>query len=178
MRDFSNGVFATWAPTYRDLGYWPRPIAAGSKACRIKNWQRPDDLIDPAERELWLESFGNAGIGLLLGSPFPDGTCLAGLDIDHDDFVRVTRSLLRNPPCGRIGARGILFPVRIKGSPAYLELKIKAPRTSALKVGELLGETRLAVLPPTIHPTTQAPYKWIGKALHEIPFTDLPLIEV
>ena len=33
---------AEWAPVYRRLGYWPRPITMGSKACHVRDWQKPD----------------------------------------------------------------------------------------------------------------------------------------
>ena len=174
-----TSFFADWATTYRDLGYWPRPISPGTKACKIKNWQAPGSEIGLTELEGWRNTHAADGIGLLLGSPFPDGTVLGGLDIDDDDYVRVTRTLLRDPPCGRIGARGILYFVRIKGDTRYRELKVKAENgRPAVKVGELLVARRLAVIPPTIHPDTDAPYRWIGRPLHEIPYTDLPLLEV
>ena len=38
-------VFAEWAPVYGQLGYWPRPITMGSKACHLRGWQRPDTEI-------------------------------------------------------------------------------------------------------------------------------------
>jgi len=173
-----TNVFAEWAPKYRGLDYWPRPIAPGTKACKIKSWQTPDGEIDPGVLEGWLESHASNGVGLLLGSPFPDGTVLGALDIDNDDYTRVVRTLLRDPPCGRIGARGILFFVRIKSDAAYRALTVKAVTgQSALKIGELLTARRLAVIPPTVHPETQAPYRWIGSALHETAYTDLPLLE-
>jgi hypothetical protein len=173
-----TGIFAEEAPLYRDLGYWPRPIAPGTKACKIKHWQAPDSEIDPATLESWRKAHAGDGIGLLLGSPFPDRTVLGALDIDNDDYVRVAGTLLLDPPCGRIGARGILFFVRIKGDTAYRELKIKADDgRPTLKVGELLVARRLAVIPPTIHPDTREPYRWVGPALHEITYADLPLLE-
>ena len=98
-------IFAHWAPVYRELGYWPRPITIGSKACHIAGWQRPDHEIPAAELASWLTKYGHLGIGLLMGSPFPDGTTLGALDIDDDAYVRIGRALLRDPPCGRIGER-------------------------------------------------------------------------
>jgi hypothetical protein len=38
-------IFAHWALIYRQLGLWPRPVTLGSKACHIKDWQRPDGEI-------------------------------------------------------------------------------------------------------------------------------------
>jgi hypothetical protein len=44
-------------------------------------------------------------------------------------------------------------------------------------VGELLCRSRFCVLPPTIHPNTERPYRWIGTPLHEVDFHALPIIE-
>jgi hypothetical protein len=54
----------------------------------------------------WLTSHANFGIGLLMGSAFPDGTRLGALDIDRDEYVRVGRAVLRGPPSDRIWKKG------------------------------------------------------------------------
>ena len=177
MTERKGSFFAQWAPTYRDLGYWPRPIFPGTKACKLKDWQTPDPEVDPAALESWLSTFSNHGIGLLLGSPFPDGTVLGGLDIDHDRYVRVAGVLLGNPPSGRFGARGIMDFVRIRGQTRYREFKVDQGDGQTVKVGELLIAKRLAVIPPTIHPDTHEPYRWVGAPLHETAWSDLPIIE-
>jgi hypothetical protein len=51
-----NEVFATWAPKYRALGFWPRPIKPGSKGCFIRNWQLPDPEIAEDKRDSWLSN--------------------------------------------------------------------------------------------------------------------------
>ena len=35
-------IFAHWAGLYRQRGYWPRPITPGTKACHVREWQKPD----------------------------------------------------------------------------------------------------------------------------------------
>jgi Bifunctional DNA primase/polymerase, N-terminal len=127
------------------------------------------------------------GVGWLAGKPwslghrplvrfaFSDGSKLAAVDIDRDDYVRVAQALLRSPPCGRIGAKGIAYLVRLLGDGKYRALKVKGK--GGAKVGEILCDSRLLVLPPTIHPDTKQPYRWIGRALLDVDYRELPLIE-
>ncbi len=168
-----EGTFGELAPLYRQAGYWPRPVRPGSKACYVSKWQTPDPERLAGELQSWLEQYPRHGIGVLLGSPFPDGTRLGAVDIDHDDYVRVVKALLLNPVCGRIGAKGIAYLIRIRGDGKYRALKVKG----GVKVGEILCDKRLLVLPPTIHPDINQPYRWIGKPLLETDYRELPIIE-
>ena len=116
----------------------------------------------------------------MLGAPLPDGTLLGALDIDHDDYVRVASVLLGgNPPCGRFGSKGIAYFVRVTGDGKYRQFKYKPEGASKfVAVGELLCSKRLCVIPPTIHPNTEKPYRWVGNSLLETRYTELPIIEV
>lgn len=173
----TNRIFAEHAETYREAGYWPRPIKKGTKGSHLQNWQKQDW----AEETLlsWPEKYASSGIGLLLGSPFPDNTLLGALDIDHDDYARVASVLLGgSPPCGRFGSKGIAYFVRIMGDGKYRQFKFKPDGDSeAVAVGELLCSKRLCVIPPTIHPATEQSYSWVGKPLLDTPYTELPIIE-
>ena len=168
-------IFAQWAPVYREHGFWPRPISLGAKACHISGWQRPDHEIPPAELASWLTKYGHLGIGLLMGSRFPDGSTLGGLDIDHGDYVLVARALFHDPPCGRIGKRGAVFLVRVRGRLSNPEFRVGGKGD---KVAECLFAKKLCVIPPTIHPDTGQAYRWIGTPLHEIDFNQLPIVEM
>jgi Bifunctional DNA primase/polymerase, N-terminal len=175
----TSRVFAEWAPRYRQRDYWPRPVSPNSKACHVRDWQKPDPEIEIAVRERWLSEQGHFGIGLLMGSPFPDGTTLGALDIDHDDYTRLGRALLRDPPCGRVGKKGAVFFVRVRGVPQNLEFPVKGDADKRFgKVAECLFTKKLCVIPPTIHPDTGQPYRWIGTPLHEIDFNLLPIVEM
>jgi len=168
-------ILAEWARVYRELGYWPRPITIGSRACHVSGWQKPDAEIPAAELASWLTKYGPLGIGLLLGSPFPDSTTLGALDGDHNDYMRVARELLRDPPCGRIGKRGAVFFVRVRGRLSNPEFRVAGKGD---KVAECLFTKKLCVIPPTIHPDTERPYQWMGRPLHEIDFRELPIVEM
>lgn len=168
-------IFGELAPLYRKAGFWPRPVRPGTKNCPFQKWNTPDPERKLGELDGWLETHGHWGIGLVLGSPFPDGTKLAAVDIDHNDYVRVTQALLRNPICGRIGAKGIAYLVRLSGDGKYRALKVKGE--GGTKIGEILCDNRFLVLPPTIHPDTKEPYRWVGRPLFEVDYRELPIIE-
>lgn len=172
-----GGKFATEAPQYRAAGFWPRPIRPGTKGCFIKGWQRLDPEIPPAEFDRWSWNFAACGIGLVMGSPFPDGTRLGAIDVDRDEYVRVAQALLQDPPCGRIGSKGAVFFVRVAGDLGNPKFTVRgAADRDWGQVVECLFTRTLCVIPPTIHPSTDAPYRWIGTPLLEVDFRNLPII--
>jgi hypothetical protein len=173
-----SGIFATEAPRYRAAGFWPRPIELGSKACKIKGWQRSDSEIGKAELDRWTEQHGQQGIGLLMGSPLPDGTTLGALDIDRDEYVGIAKALLGgDPPCGRIGSKGAVFFVRVMPGIENHEFWAGGnERETWGKIGEALFDKRLCVIPPTVHMDTGRPYHWIGTPLLDVDLSTLPLI--
>jgi Bifunctional DNA primase/polymerase, N-terminal len=173
------GPFIDWALIYREMGCWPRRITPGTKACHDTAWQKGDHELPPQRLEGWIDTGRSAGIGLLMGSPFEDGTRLGALDIDSDPYVPLGRALLKNPPCGRIGKKGAVFFVRTIGRKINAEFRVKGDEHAHLgKVAECLFHRKLCVIPPTIHPDTKCPYRWIGIPLHEVNFRDLPIVEL
>ena len=174
----SNAIFKEHASLYSAARYSPRPIKPGRKMCPVKGWQKSDEEFAPAELERWPDKYDKHGIGLLLGTPFPDGTFLGALDIDRDDYVRVSAALLGNPPCGRKGAKGVAWFVRVRGELGVKKFDVKCADGTVVHIGELLCQKRLLVIPPTIHPDTNQPYRWVGKSLLEVDYTDLPIVEV
>jgi hypothetical protein len=128
------GIFATWAPKYRESGFWPRPIRPGSKGCFISGWQRPDPEVAPKELDGWLSDYAFSGIGLVMGSPFPDGSRLGAVDVDRDEYVGVVRALLQGPQCGRIGSKGAVFFVRVADNVGNHKFRVKG------KAGESWGQ--------------------------------------
>jgi bifunctional DNA primase/polymerase-like protein len=172
-------IFAHWASVYRQKGYWPRPITPGAKACRIREWQKPDSELSEAVLSSWLVSHANCGIGLLMGSPFPDGTTLGALDIDQDEYVRLGRACLLDAPSGRIGKKGAVFFVRVRGRPSNFGFTVRGDQGRRYgKVAECLFARKLCVIPPTVHPDTGQPYCWFGRPLHEVDFSELPILEM
>ena len=175
----ARGPFADWAEVYRRRGYWPRPITPGTKACHVREWQKPDFEFVDATLASWLTSHAHFGIGLLMGSPFLDGTTLGAIDIDRDEYVRIGRVVLRDPPSGRIGKKGAVFFVRVHGPLSNPEFKARGDDGKRYgRVAECLFTKLLCIIPPTIHPETGQPYRWIGRPLHEVSFDELPVVEM
>ncbi len=174
----SDPVFEHWAQRYRDAGYEPRPVKPGTKACKIKEWAKPDAEFGVAELGGWASKYPKYGIGLRLGTEFADGTKLAVLDIDDDRYIRPAKFLLGNPPCGRIGSKGIAYFVRLTETLKTRKLWVKSEQGDKFSIGELLGDGAFCVIPPTIHPDTNAAYRWVGTPLLDTDFNSLTIIEV
>lgn len=175
MTSSGTNIFADFAQAYRDARFQPRPVVLGKKRPPMKNWQLPDAEIPPETLRRWLRDYAYLGIGVVTGSVFPDGSRLGALDIDDDRFMRLAKAVLMNPPSGRIGARGIVFFVRVTATEANRAYSIKLGGET-VKVGELLVDRKFCVLPPTIHPNGN-PYTWVGSSLLDVDYTSLPLIE-
>jgi hypothetical protein len=112
-----------------------------------------------------------------MGSPISDGTRLGALDVDRNEYTALGRALLRNPICGRVGQKGAVFFVRVRGNLGNPEFYVSGPDGKKWgKVAECLFSKKLCVIPPTIHPDTNQPYRWIGTPLHEVDLLALPLI--
>lgn len=176
-------IFEEQAPLYINASYNPLPIEYGGKGCKITNWNKLYSQLPEGTLEKRIEQYGHCGIGLLMGSRFPDGTTLGALDIDHDDYVDPIKFFLGNPPCGRFGSKGIAYFVRVQGldlarrkNPKF---KVQGPLTEKYgQVCECFFEKTQVVIPPTIHPNTKRPYEWVGKPLLETDYKELPIIEV
>jgi hypothetical protein len=169
-------TFANLVSAYRRAGYYPRPVKPGTKSPPMKSWNSPDPVLEAAALDSWISDYADHGIGLVSGSPFPDGTTLAVVDIDRDDYARVASVLLGSPPSGRVGNKGIAYFVRMRGTPSAHKFKVTTP-DGVSAIGDLLFGGAFCVIPPTVHPTTGLPYRWVGSPLLEVPYQNLPLLE-
>jgi hypothetical protein len=165
-----TSIYATWAPRYREAGFNPLPIWPGQKVPSMTGWPKP--MSDEAFATSLL-CCGHHGIGLLMGSAFPDGTTLAALDVDDDRYIDVAMTLLGDPPCVRRGSKGVAIFARVRGDLGFVEYKLPGCR----KHCELLTRSRVLVLPPSIHPRLGKPYVWLTPSLLDVHFADLPTIE-
>jgi hypothetical protein len=114
-----------------------------------------------------------------MGTPFPDGTTLGALEIDHDEYVRLGRASLIDASSGRVGKKGAVFFVRVRGRLSNPEFTVRGEANQSYgKVAECLFTKRLCIIPPTIHPDIRQPYRWFGRPLHELSFDELPIVEM
>jgi hypothetical protein len=122
MSAVSTGLFAKWAPQYRDSGFNPVPIRPGSKSPAPSRWQigrQEDDTF-----RLWLDSYSDHGLGVLLGTPLEAvltggaelrGQFLIAVDVDQDDLSEPVRHALRigqTTICAKRGRKGITIFTR------------------------------------------------------------------
>jgi hypothetical protein len=183
MSQSCEAPYGTWVSIYRECGFWPRALISSpdprtgekrGKACKLKDWQTPDPELPPSTLAAWDRDSEEWNIGVLMGSPFPDGSKLCALDIDDDRYIRLGTALLGDPVCGRIGKKGIAYFARYFPFSAKPKLKYKM---EGKIVAEWFFKNAQVAIPPSVHPETERPYRWVGTALHEVDFRQLPVIK-
>ena len=92
---------------------------------RVGSW--PNSDLPSGTLQKWLDTRGNFGIGLLMGSPISDGTRLGDSMLIVTNTRLWVRTLLRNPICGRFGQKGAVFFVRVRGNLGNPEFRVSGP---------------------------------------------------
>jgi AAA domain/Bifunctional DNA primase/polymerase, N-terminal len=160
-------IYDGFAPLLRERGYFPLPIAPGTKAPHryvpsqsayelFTGWsERPEPLTTPQPK---------AGIGVRTGSG------IVVLDYDNEDAaLRVSETIVSH--VNKAGMRGWS---------AFFRADFPVPSENFVNDdGELmlqvLSDGRQTVLPPSIHPDTGQPYRWTnGRSLYDTAPRDLP----
>ena len=163
-----ESVYNTFAPSLVERGYFPLPIAPGSKAPHrytpssgkfelFTGWQeRPDPLTTPQP---------GAGIGVRLGNG------IVGLDYDNEDAALRVSEALGGSHVNKAGQTAwtefyrATFPVPSEDF---------TDENSELML-QVLSDGRQTVIPPSIHPDTGQPYRWTnGASLYDTPRDQLP----
>lgn len=158
------------------LGWSLVPIPAGSKAPTQLGWQTPERAITtPAEAIKYYTANPTHNMGLLHG---PSGT--ATLDVDNVEHTKMIFATLG------IDYAAMMKGLGIEGRPDRGKLLFKVPHGITLKTHkiswpvegdprktEVVLELRAGavqdVLPPSIHPDTGQPYRWLGDPFKPIP---------
>jgi hypothetical protein len=150
-------------------------IPVKDKAPFIQEWQSldvTDDVIDS-----WEESY----LGVANGFGFRAGQYNIGfLDIDTDDqqqIHKIDEVLDLSHICVKKGLKGKTVFFRFQGTPKKSKYNVKLRPTDKKAICEINFTSGQTVLPPSIHPQTGLPYKWISNSLLEIDIEDLPLID-
>jgi hypothetical protein len=165
-----------------ERGYAAIPIMVGSKApgfyCAglwvpLAGWQKrylSGRVPHYMDRNLW--GNGGAGIGVV-GGKASHG--LVAVDIDTDDIAIKTAIVKALPatPVRKIGAKG--------ETAFYYGPDVSVSRSwnvNGKRVCDLIADGRQTVLPPTVHPDTGMPYRWVGDPLDIYDPNELPLLSV
>lgn len=159
-------------------GYVPLRIEPGSKAPKFLGWQHDTPTEDSLRR-----AFARTGnLGVRMGDVHKDGTCLIGIDIDieeHELIRCVQRAIGDEDVPVKQGKKGFTYILRIDREVKthkiqwVREVDGKKKKVNAIDV---LCRGAQTVIPPSIHPDTQLPYRWIsGRPLWEIDYRELPV---
>ena len=155
----TDSIFATLAPLYRAAGYSTIPLEPNSKrpAKEIKRWDGYcNNLPNEKTFEGWLKDYPRNGIGLLLGKEIMNGFRIGAIDVDSEQYVRVVEAILGPSPVSKVGKKGKTFFVR------YSDKKLKSTSFydfDKRQIVDVLLNGKMTVLPPSIHPETQLPYR-------------------
>lgn len=157
-----------------ELGYTPLRIDPDSKAARHAGWQHET----PTEESI-LRSFARtSNMGIRCGDMHRDNTCLVGIDVDLEDgeLIRcVQRAIGDEQVPVKKGKKGATFMVRMDREVKTTKIKWVRDKKKTDAI-DILAKGAQTVIPPSIHPDTKLPYKWIaGKPLWEVDYRTLPV---
>jgi hypothetical protein len=154
--------YVQYAPPLIDLGYTPVCLIPRSQVPGICNrgyWIARDGWstlphLDPVKE---IDLCRNGGIGLLTGVRSKD---VIKVDIDVDVSEPVGAALVAALPTTAIrfiGRRGIGLLFTCPGA------KTRPYKISGRMIVEVLADGKQCVLPPSTHPKTGKPYRWVGE---------------
>jgi hypothetical protein len=169
------GIYAEFGERLIERGYGALPIMPGTKrpgflfaGCWIglANWQKRFNNGVPSSMERAGWAAGDSGLCVIRGYKG-----LVAVDIDTDDPV-ITAALRKELPPSPVRKRGQ------RGETSFYEVKeSKSWNINGKRVVDLIGPGRQTVLPPTIHPDTQQPYRWLtSETLEDVAPDDLPVL--
>ena len=172
-----TGPFAEYAQIYYDLGLAPTPLGypnspKPSKAAGITGWQslarsrmtrdRLDELV---------HTHGNLNIGLVMGTEVQEGLQICAIDIDNEKYQEDVEAALPSLSCGKRGKKGATYFFLADSNFAGRRIT-NAQGT----VVDFLAHKSQTAIPPSIHPDTLQPYKWLSKPLYEFDLRELDVI--
>lgn len=173
------GPFEGHAERLLERGYSVIPIIPGTKKpgffCGgrwfgLKAWTT--QYNGRASLNAARKSWGNndAGIGVLTGPASGD---LVGIDIDTE-VPEIVAALLSVLPPTEVKKTGAIGETRFYRGPG---INSQSWSIDGARIVEIMGPGRQTVLPPTVHPDTQAPYRWLGpETLEDLEPRELPTL--
>jgi phage/plasmid-associated DNA primase len=148
-----QNIFADAAPAYYARNIPVIPLYAREKRPVPMDWsQFHDTPVDLETQADWIQSCSGGNIGLVLGKQ--SGVCVLDIDCEEESLINLIRQMVPNSPWVRIGQKGMVLAFKYTGHKTF---RIKS--ATGESICELLSERTQVVLPPSIHPKTQMPYK-------------------
>jgi hypothetical protein len=174
------GAFAQIAARLIERGYAAVPIIPGTKRpgvlinghwTGLSRWQTRYNGGPPSETELACWGEGDAGVGVVGGYR---GLVPVDVDTDAPAIRSALDAILPRTSVRKVGRRGetlFYFAPHVAASKKWI--------IDGQTIVELIGPGRQTVIPPTIHPDTNAPYRWTGtEGLDALAPDELPLLPV
>jgi putative DNA primase/helicase len=149
----TNNIFANTAPAYYAAGLPVIPLYSREKRPVPQDWSRYfDHPVEPEQQQDWIQGVAQGNIGIVLGPQ--SGISMLDIDCEDEGLIALIRSLVPASPWKRIGQKGMVLAFKYSGLKTF---RIKSAKGESLC--ELLSDRTQVVLPPSIHPKTQQPYK-------------------
>lgn len=150
-------------------------VPVKDKAPFIQGWQ--DIEVTPEVIDSWEENFTGIanGFGVRAGQHN-----IGYLDIDTDDpelIYKIEEIMDLANTCVKRGMKGKTVFFRFDKEPKKSKYNVKLRPSDKKPVAEFNFTSGQTVLPPSIHPQTGVPYKWISQPLLEVDIEDLPIID-
>jgi hypothetical protein len=155
------------------------PIEPGAKAPakELVGWPGYlTNLPNPQTRNDWCTRLGHYGLGLLLGDELVRDYVLVGVDVDDDALVAVTEAIIGGSVLAKVGKKGRTFFVIVPKNPKLKPTQLRDGDKKG-KI-DILASGKMTVLPPSLHPETGEPYRWIGTPLTDCNFEQLPQFDL
>lgn len=182
------GTIAEHALYYLSLGWGLCSIPRGTKGPSDDGWNHPAQIIDSRDRVLSVcAARPDNGLGLVHAA---SGTC--AIDVDHGEYFAQclaefgleVETLFAGAPriVGKAGRDKAIFrlPAHFAGTTHKLVWPKRSSHDKPVTIFELRCGPVQDVLPPTVHPDTNTPYRWRdGTApweLETIPELPAPLV--
>lgn len=166
------------ASTLAQLGYHVIPVNYGKKFPEDKNFL--DFRIHADEVPQYFDLGRDWNLGLLLGTEVTSGAFLAGIDVDVEDELLISRirAAIPGEPVAKRGKKGITFLVRTAHAMKSAKFARKDPITKKrFTVIDFMGVGNQTVLPPSVHPDGPT-YTWTSQStLENTNPLDLPVID-
>lgn len=149
----TDRIFAETAPAYYAAGMPVIPLYTREKRPVPMDWSQYFDIpVSAEQQEEWLNRCASGNIGMVLGPQ--SGISMLDIDSEDESLVALIQKLVPESPWRRVGKKGMVLAFR------YTGLKTFRIKTSAGEsICELLSDRTQVVLPPSIHPETQMPYR-------------------
>lgn len=184
-------IYSDWAETYSNNGIKCIPCGPNKKPI-LSGWSKYClESITDDEVKRWISQYPNAqGLGMPLGPANNiivfdfdydwSEKCLLSKEeftIDREKCLTTINKLLPQSYCRKEGKPG-KFSIFFKAGP---NVKTISCLRNGITLFDILWDGRQTILPPSIHPETKAPYKWIGLPLEacidDLPELDFKIIE-